>query len=891
MVKSAGVAFACSISLMALAIANPKPIDIPAGRLLPALELLAKQTSIEIFYQAEQLRPYKTNGLRGDYEPKDAVRLLIKGMPLELHMDASGAMAIAPISSNATSGVAPSTATAEAGVGVAGLNEIVVTATRRDERLQDVPVSIAVFSQEKLDAKGIRSIDDLASVTPGVTVQRNGVGAAGDYNDEITDINIRGIDSTAGTPTVAVYVDDTPIQSRHIGFGTFNAYPALFDLDRVEVLRGPQGTLFGASAEGGSVRFISPEPGLSSYSGYLRTELATTQDGDPSYEEGVAVGGPIIDDTLGFRLSASFRRDGGYVDRVNYLTGDVVDPRANWQNTSTVRAAFNWKVTEGLTIEPSFYRQEVYLNDTGAYWEDLSNPSRDIFKNGNAGPDSSRDPLYLASVRVKWDLGPAELFSNTAYYSRKQHAWVDYTQFFGAIYLGNPFPTTPYPTGTVYVADHQDNFYQEIRVASKDASAPLIWNAGVYFAHLDENNIQFEHDPYLNAQYLAANGVPFCTAAVPCPNGVVYYQPYDKVVDRQIAAFGEVSYLITSTLKVTAGARVSHDEFRGQSLSGGPDGAGATLIEDHAGKENPVTPKAVLNWQPNGDSLYYISAAKGFRVGGTNADYGVVPSCVPGLLSLGLKPGSDGQLHSQTTFGSDSLWSYEIGSKNTLLERRLQINTSLFIIDWKNIQQEVYLPSCGDSFTSNLGKARSTGGDVEALFRATDALTLDLTMARTQAKYTATVCLPGLVSTPGGCAPSATSAAVGSPIVTDGDALVGAPWTFVASAEYLWPIVGLGHPYSRIDYEYSTRQRGLLPGQDLNNGNADPTIPGLPIVSTLGLRAGFRWGGADVSLFAQNLLNTHPLLFSSRDTTPVDPLYFGHTDRPRTIGVTATYRF
>src|SRR5258706_11589842 len=197
------------------------------------------------------------------------------------------------------------------------LEEIVVTAEGREERLQDVPISISAFSQEKLEAMGLRSIDDLTRLTPGVTFSRNGTGPAGNYNDEGSDINIRGIDSTAGTSTTGIYLDDTPIQSRHLSFGTLNAFPSLIDLTRVEVLRGPQGTLFGAGSEGGAVRFITPQPGLRDHSGYLHFELAGTQSGDPSYELSVAGGGPIIDNTLGYRVSASFRKDSGWVDRVD----------------------------------------------------------------------------------------------------------------------------------------------------------------------------------------------------------------------------------------------------------------------------------------------------------------------------------------------------------------------------------------------------------------------------------------------------------------------------------------------------------------------------------------------------------------------------------------------
>src|SRR4030081_998696 len=168
----------------------------------------------------------------------------------------------------------------------AGLSEVVVTATRREERLQDVPISVSAFSQEKIDAQGLRDIDDLTRLSPGIAFQRNGNGSSANYNDENSDINIRGIDSQAGTSTTGIYIDDTPIQSRHIGFGAVNAFPALFDLDRVEVLRGPQGTLFGAGAEGGVVRFITPQPSLTKDSGYARAEVGTTEHGGMSYEAG-----------------------------------------------------------------------------------------------------------------------------------------------------------------------------------------------------------------------------------------------------------------------------------------------------------------------------------------------------------------------------------------------------------------------------------------------------------------------------------------------------------------------------------------------------------------------------------------------------------------------------
>ena len=301
----------------------------------------------------------------------------------------------------------------------AGLEEVVVTATRREERLQDVPISVSAFSQEKLDSQGLKNIDDLSRLSPGLTFMRNGMGSSANYNDENSDINIRGVDSSAGTSTTGIYIDDTPVQSRHIGFGAVTIFPQLFDLDRVEVLRGPQGTLFGAGAEGGAVRFITPTPNLTGETGYVRAETSFTDGGDPSYEAGAAFGVALIDGVLGLRVSASFRRDGGWVDRVNYtLTPNETNPAlptpvydgttekaANWQQTSTFRIALRWKVNDDVTVTPSLYYQRLYVNDTAAYWEALSDPASNVYRNGNALTNPSTDPYWLAAIKLEWDLG------------------------------------------------------------------------------------------------------------------------------------------------------------------------------------------------------------------------------------------------------------------------------------------------------------------------------------------------------------------------------------------------------------------------------------------------------------------------------------------------------
>ena len=764
----------------------------------------------------------------------------------------------------------------ETAASTGGLEEIVVTATRRAERLQDIAVSATAFTQEKLDVQGLRNIDDLTRLTPGVTFQRDATTASGNFNDEDSDINIRGVDSTAGTSTVGIYIDDTPIQGRHITFTSFNAFPALFDLERVEVLRGPQGTLFGAGSEGGTVRFIQPSPDLHADTVYLRSELATTHNGAATYELGGAVGGPIIDDTLGFRVSASFREDGGWVNHVNYVTNAVTDANANDQQTLVVRGALKWALNDKLSVTSSVYYQQLTLGDTSAYWPSLSDPGASEFENGNAQRNTSVDPFYLAAIKVDWDAGFAQLTSNTSYFSRAQHSISDYTQFDRALF-GLTLPPPPGDVGTSHDADNQNNFYQEFRLQSVDPAAMLIWTTGFFYAHLDENTTESVFDPNLNNEYNAAYSTPLCTPQAPCPNGEILTQPISQIIDRQYALFGDATFKIADSWKLTAGLRASHIEYSGDLVYYGPflsqtTGPTTPLAAVGSSSENPITPKAVVAYQPDAGNLFYASAAKGYRPGGINGPLSSV--CGANLASIGLMAGPE-------TYAADSLWSYELGAKNSLMGGRMQINASAFVIDWNDIQQAVYLPACGQNFVENLGKVRSVGGEIEVQTRPIEPLLFDLSVAHVDAKYTGTVCA--------GTAACTGAGATTQPVVTQGDRLPGAPWTFFASAEYDFSALDNRNPYLRVDYQRTTAQTALQPIQDPNNGVSDPTYTGLPQTGNLSLRGGLRWGGIDLSLFAQNLLDTHPLDSHTRDTTTSD-LFFDHTIRPRTIGITATYR-
>jgi iron complex outermembrane receptor protein len=483
-----------------------------------------------------------------------------------------------------------------------------------------------------------------------------------------------------------------------------------------------------------------------------------------------------------------------------------------------------------------------------------------VLRNGNLQPDSAFDPFTLYSLKVDWHFGAADLTSNTAYFSRDQRSTTDYTQILREVFFGS-FSHSPGDLGTARFTDEQRNLTQEIRLTSNGSTSPLTWVAGLFFAHLHENTTETIADPNLDAEVGGFTNPPAF------PGGVIYYQNPFRAIDRQIALFGQADYKVTPTVKLTAGVRVASVYTAGEQYYAGPFVGPEPGAASGSFTEHPVTPKFGASYQPDENNLFYASISKGYRVGGINANLGTL--CAGSLSGLGLSsdPGK---------YASDSLWSYEIGAKNTFLDGKLHIDSSAFYIDWKNIQQNVVLLSCGLQFTTNLGAAVSKGFDLDLHYRPVSGLMLGLQAGYTHARYTHTV--------------YAGEAGAGSPVVSSGDVLAAVPWKLNVSAEYSFPEFGAKVPYLRLDDQFSGAQSGLTPAQDANNGTADPTLPSLASTNNLSLRAGLRWNGFDLSMFANNVLNSLPILVTGHDTTAT-ALYYEHTWRPRTIGLTGTYRF
>ena len=765
------------------------------------------------------------------------------------------------------------------------VKEIVVTAGRREENLSKVALSVSAFTAAKMDVKGIKSFGELARYTPGVT-----------FDPVRKDISIRGISSQAGAGTTGVYIDDTPIQMRALGLDANNTLPAVFDLDRVEVERGPQGTLFGAGSEGGTVRYITRQPSLTSFSALAHSEVATTQDGGPSYEAGVAMGGPIVQDKLGFRISGWARRDGGFIDRVDYQTLAPTDKNANRTDTYVGRAALTLAPIDALKITAAINYQDRKQHDYDQYWVSISDPGRGVYRSGTPDRMADKDRFWLPSVKVEWDFGPVTFISNTSYLHRKEFV----NGYSGSLYnlsyfqqltgsfvdpMGNdcaqcltgpdPLLTAtglnlpgfgPY-SSTSTVTNEQKNFAQEFRLQSSDPDARLTWVAGVFLGYNTQRSIEEINDPQLPelTQYLWGESMMDAWGEELLPNGDDYINN-TKGHDRQIALFADGAFKITDQLKVTAGIRYAWTHFDFVNAADGAQNfgpSGGTGKQD----ETPVTPKVGVSYQADPDNLFYATVAKGYRIGGANPPFPQA-ACQADLDALGITS-------VPASFNSDTVMSYEIGSKNRLMDRRISLATSAYYVKWSNIQQANYLTSCGFQYTANLGTAESKGFDFQGEFQVTEALDLELAVGYTDARYSKT--------THSGSDPT-------SPIlVNKGDTLGGSPWSVTVGAQYNFP--AFSHDaFIRADYEFSSHNNWLTAQTDPATANPDLALVNDPATNFFSLRSGITVGHLDVAVFMDNVFNSHPQLgLTHQDQYTL--LFEASTLRPRTIGLSGTYRY
>jgi len=750
------------------------------------------------------------------------------------------------------------------------LQEIVVTATRQARLLSTVPISASAFSQKSLDAQGVNQIDDIALITPGVTFTRGNSGS--------TSIAIRGISSDSGASTTGVYIDDTPVQSRVIGFSSTTVFPNVFDLERVEILRGPQGTLFGAGSEGGTVRFITPQPSLTDYTDYTKGEVGFTEHGDPSFEAGVAVGGPIVNNEIGFRASASYRRDGGYTDRVDRFSGDLIAKYDDWQNTYTARVALAFQPVDHLLITPSFYYQNIYINDSQTYWEYLSNPDNHQFNNGAPVTAPFQGTSYLPALNINYQAEYFTITSNTSYYEQDNQNNRDLSALIPndlgiAISPTHPVPGDPtYQDQDLFVTS-QKAFTQEIRIQSNDLNSRLTWVAGLFYQHELQSSNQYVPDTpaAFDALVEAALGQTTQQAfGMGLYQGKYSYTSFIDSIDKQIAAFGEINFRVVGGLTLTAGLRAERSTFAFTNTSNGPFNGGLSVVNGNE-SETPIIPKYGISYQLDPANLFYATSSKGFRPGGANP---AIPArCDTDLAELGYTSAPD-------SYKSDSVWSYEVGSKNRLMDGRLLLETSIFDVKWSGIQQQVILGTgCGLDFVANLGKATSRGFDFQGEFLPADHLTTGIALGYNHAVFDQSILSPPDPVT-----------GVRPVLVRAGNSLGVNPWTIAVNAQYdfnAWE----HNSYIRADDQFASRQSTPTPSEDPGNETYAPGLVQLPQTNLLSFRLGTRFAnGVDLSLFVKNVFDSHPILSRDQTGSNIDTIYVNRTFRPRTIGITITSR-
>jgi iron complex outermembrane receptor protein len=943
------VAFATLAANHASAQQRPRPIDIPATDASTALRELGRQTGANILFAPDVVRSLATPAIRGELSAEEAARRMLAGSGLEIVRDTTGSLLIRagrrgptlagegkpPPRPVLTPPLPPRRSFAVDDNPILPspneLSELLVTATRLSAPVSRIPLSITALTGRSMEQQGFKTAQDIAVAIPALVISGNSTNGAL--------VSIRGISSSQGAATTGVYLDDTPLQ-RRAGLGPVNGigivFPQIFDLERVEVLRGPQGTLYGASSEGGTVRFILPSPSTTQSSLQTRSEVSSTRDGGPSYETGVSIGHPIVEDRLGLRASLWARHTGGYVDHVSRFTGRTLAENTNTVESLAGRLALLWRVTDRLSVTPSLYYAYDLAADADSWWNPVPAVTRQTaaydaggqpvaigaatatftlpgftygpygmfgaYKTGDnacvyadalasAANDQCpvrqprKNTLAVASATVDYDLDGVKIKAISSYLEDKNRG----AQFM----LNNSIPTAnaglpfiydlPYAVGSFNYATARRQVSEELRISSSDDNRPVTWVAGTFFSrsvtHSDAFLIENSNDFYVA---LRGVGQSVCCGGAPLFPGAPLLQSSRDQVHREteLAAFGDLTGRLTSRLSASAGVRVSRSRFSFDQVTFGPTIGYIVPTVANGGltagviAESTVSPKASLAYQLDAANMIYVTAAKGFRVGGVNS----APSlgrCQGDLGALGLRS-------TPATFGSDSVWSYEGGAKLRSRDGRLQVNASVFRIDWKRPQTNFVLPTCGASFTINAGAARSRGFDLQSQVRLFDRLTLQASVAYTDARQ-----LEDVVAVGSG----------GTIFVKAGDRLPGAPWSLHLAGQYDLRL--FGQPvYLRADYNATSSYRS---GRQFPAASYNPDTAITDATGILSVRGGLQLPHWELAAFVNNVANAAPRLTKNGGRTgcltdscetyrAYNPVQESTSFRPRTVGVSATYR-
>ncbi|QIB64600.1 TonB-dependent receptor [Kineobactrum salinum] len=535
------------------------------------------------------------------------------------------------------------------------IEEVVVTATRREEKLTDVPLSIQALGGDALERQGAVNFADYARGIAGVAFVDNGPGRSQIFMRGVS----TGVDVDTGKEsTVGVYIDEVPVSE-----GSSQPDLRLYDIDRVEVLRGPQGTVYGSGSLGGTVRVLTKKPVLGELSGNVSAQASTTRHGGENEAINGVINIPVSED-LAVRVVGYGIHNDGFIE--NGFTGEE---KIDDEHTSGARIAAlyipNDKLDATLT---TIYQKSKY----GSYTRAADNVSELVLL--QSAPEPFRDRLGTVNLTLNLDMDFATLTSSTSYFDRSRYFENDIDYF---LELGFGLPR-----GESQLDYDAETISQELRLTSNGDGA-LQWLVGGFYLDREDDFRQTIN--------------PLGTGSVPTPGLNLYYS--ETLADiEQLAGFTEVNYEIREGLIATVGGRVSRTKRDVDTMTDGAVSGGIPTVVAGDFTETSVTPKFNLSYALSEYTLLYTQVTKGFRVGGVNPG---LPPC-SALCTVDV----------DDTFDSDSLWNYELGLKQQSEDGRFTMAAAIFWIEWEDIQLNV---NRGDGFNGvlNAGSARSRGVELE----------------------------------------------------------------------------------------------------------------------------------------------------------------------------------
>jgi iron complex outermembrane recepter protein len=869
------LAILCMLSIGTRAVAEDprQPISIPAGDLGTALQSLARQSGTEIVYRPEQVSGLKTGGVNGTLSTREALERLLKGTTLIVRTDSSGAILIMASGDRSTTTRQvtrdpPTTPAPRNRARVEDppesanvLQEVVVTATKRRESAQEIPISLTALTAEALEAKGAINFDEYARSVPGLSFMDTGVGRER--------IAIRGIDATVGATVVGYYLDETPIpdasgqtlSAENVGFD-----PELIDIDRVEVLRGPQGTVFGAGSMGGTIRIIPKAPNPARFESSVKADLWHIEGSSgPSDTYSGVLNVPIVQDRLAIRMAAWYREQQGFIERqiatpashlANLENGTPVDfvpvGKVPYSTAVGARIAARFVATDSIAVEASFFSDQQHYRGFQDITAGTQNPTDALVQNFLFNVvEHNRNRLTMTNLKLTGAFEAVDLVASLSYTRRLQSDSQEGASALESIGFAPMFGPAP-----IFEEDRDNAFSAEVRLSSSRsgprAGDRVQWLVGLY-------------DTYQKGWIPAAWTVPGFSAAFGSLSGPVADDNLysDNYIDwiRQTAAFGEIEVSPAESLKLTVGARLFHiSRIDAEPQTGYLVGSNTPLASPYSsptvqGVANRAVYKAVASWQPSHAMLLYAQAAQGFRGGfGT---FALPTLCVDQVKQLGFNPG-------QGQVAPDQLWNYEAGIKSDWLNDRLRVNADAYRINWTNIQQSLFL-NCGLSLFANAGSVVNKGGELETEGRVGRSLSLGASVG-----YVHSALQQDIFGVPG----------------TRGLPLPDVPQVTVgAFIEYEFPSFSGWTATTRVDYSYTDRTLSAYTA-------GGPNTFDLGALSLLGARIAVRRDNFEAALYAHNLLNDIERAYLERDVTfetPNRPRY--SVNLPRTVGIALSYRF